>query len=195
MTLPLFEETYSVSRLCEEVRSFLAEAFSSVWVVGEVQRLREGRPGHLYFELVEKDDADHVAGKLDAVLWRGDRWRVERALRGPRIEQRRVRLDVREHGLRADQRDRGRRGEEGEGRGEHVVAGLDPQRQETQPEGVRAGADGHAVRDAVVQRCFERGLLVLGCGENTVRFLPALNVERGHIDAAMEVVDGVLAGS
>jgi exodeoxyribonuclease VII large subunit len=82
MTLPLFEETYSVSRLCEEVRSFLAEAFSSVWVVGEVQRLREGRPGHLYFELVEKDDADHVSGKLDAVLWRGDRWRVERALGG-----------------------------------------------------------------------------------------------------------------
>ena len=82
MTLPLFEETYSVSRLCEEVRSFLAEAFSSVWVVGEVQRLREGRPGHLYFELVEKDDADHVAGKLDAVLWRGDRRRVERALGG-----------------------------------------------------------------------------------------------------------------
>lgn len=80
MTLPLFEETYTVSRLCEEVKSFLAEAFSSVWVVGEVQRVKEHSRGHLFFELVEKDDADHVSGKLEAVLWRGDRWRVERAL-------------------------------------------------------------------------------------------------------------------
>lgn len=82
LTLPLFEETYSVSRLCEEVKSFLAEAFRSVWVVGEVQRVKEHSRGHLFFELVEKDDADHVAGKLEAVLWRGDRWRVERALGG-----------------------------------------------------------------------------------------------------------------
>jgi exodeoxyribonuclease VII large subunit len=82
LTLPLFDETYTVSRLCEEVKSFLAEAFASVWVAGEVQRLRESKRGHLYFELIEKDDADHVSGKLEAVLWRGDRWRVERALGG-----------------------------------------------------------------------------------------------------------------
>lgn len=80
MNLPLFEETYSVSQLCDELRSFLNEAFASVWVVGEVQRLRPHRSGHLYFELVEKDEGEGVRGKLDAVLWRGDRQRVERVL-------------------------------------------------------------------------------------------------------------------
>ena len=36
MTLPLFEETYSVSRLADEVRALLREAYDGVWVAGEV---------------------------------------------------------------------------------------------------------------------------------------------------------------
>lgn len=44
-----------------------------------------------------------------------------------------------------------------------------------------------ALRNGVVQECFKRGLLVLGCGENSIRFIPSLNVERGHIDAALKI--------
>ncbi|MGD2114514.1 MAG: exodeoxyribonuclease VII large subunit [Acidobacteriota bacterium] len=84
--LPLFDgldgadPTYSVSDLCEEIKGFLGTAFSSVWVVGEVQRVRQSRRGHLYFELVEKGAADDILGKIDCVLWRSDHQRVQRLL-------------------------------------------------------------------------------------------------------------------
>ncbi len=77
---PLFEETYSVARLCEEVRALLNRAYFSVWVAGEVQRLKRHRSGHLYFELIEKGEGDKIVGRLDAVVWRKDRERVERML-------------------------------------------------------------------------------------------------------------------
>jgi 4-aminobutyrate aminotransferase len=32
------------------------------------------------------------------------------------------------------------------------------------------------------------GLLLLGCGEGGIRFLPSLTVERGHIEAALDVL-------
>ncbi|HTF57455.1 MAG TPA: aminotransferase class III-fold pyridoxal phosphate-dependent enzyme [Planctomycetota bacterium] len=53
-------------------------------------------------------------------------------------------------------------------------------------------APDHDRRDAVVRACFERGLLLLGCGETAIRFLPALIVEKGHIDAACDILDAVL---
>jgi len=56
-----------------------------------------------------------------------------------------------------------------------------------QPDGAR--------RDKVVNECFNRGLLLLGCGETAIRFLPALNVEKGHIDAACEILDAVLGAA
>ncbi len=80
MSLPLFAPTRTVSELCAEIRTLLDAAFPSVWVAGEVQRLRASQRGHLYFELVEKDAGDGVCGKLDAVLWRRDHERVRRAL-------------------------------------------------------------------------------------------------------------------
>jgi exodeoxyribonuclease VII large subunit len=80
VTLPFVEETYRVSQLCDEIRDFLGGAFSSVWVAGEVERLRESGRGHLYFELVEKGERDDIRGKLDAVLWRTDHDRVRRLL-------------------------------------------------------------------------------------------------------------------
>jgi len=82
VTLPFSEPTWSVAELCGEIRTVLSEAFSSVWVAGEVQRVHESRRGHLYFELVEKGDADEIVGKLDAVLWRSDHQRVRRILAG-----------------------------------------------------------------------------------------------------------------
>ena len=80
MSLPLFEPTYSVAQLCGEVRDFLGEAFSSVWVVGEAQRVRPSQRGHLYFELVEKGERDEIVGKLEGVIWKNDLLRVRRLL-------------------------------------------------------------------------------------------------------------------
>lgn len=81
MTLPLFEPTYSVSQLCGEIREFLGEAFNGFWVAGEAQRVRLSARGHLYFELVEKGDADEITGKLEAVVWKTDLARVRKVLR------------------------------------------------------------------------------------------------------------------
>jgi len=80
LNLPLLEPTYSVSQLCGEVRDFLGEAFSAVWVVGEAQRVRPSQRGHLYFELVEKGERDEIVGKLEGVIWKGDLLRVRRIL-------------------------------------------------------------------------------------------------------------------
>ncbi len=73
--------TYSVSELGEEIRDLLSEAYSSVWVVGEIHRARASARGHFYFELVEKGAGDAIVGKADAVLWRTDHMRVARTLR------------------------------------------------------------------------------------------------------------------
>lgn len=77
---PLFEETYSVARLCEEVRDLVNQAYFSLWVAGEVQRVKRHRSGHLYFEIVEKGEGDRILGRLEAVIWRKDLQRVERVL-------------------------------------------------------------------------------------------------------------------
>jgi exodeoxyribonuclease VII large subunit len=80
LSLPFAEPTYSVAQLCGEVRDFLGEAFSSVWVAGEAQRVRPSQRGHLYLELVEKGERDEIVGKLEAVIWKGDLLRVNRIL-------------------------------------------------------------------------------------------------------------------
>ncbi len=48
-------------------------------------------------------------------------------------------------------------------------------------------------RKKVVQRAFEQGLLILGCGENSVRLMPPLIVEREHADFALEVLARCIA--
>ncbi len=44
-------------------------------------------------------------------------------------------------------------------------------------------------RKAVIARAFEQGLLLLGCGESTVRLMPPLIVEREEADFALNVLD------
>lgn len=73
-------DTYTVSQLGDELRDILAGAFYSIWVVGEVQRLRM-RGGHAYFELVEKGEDDRIVGRLDIALFRRDLSRARGVLR------------------------------------------------------------------------------------------------------------------
>ena len=44
-------------------------------------------------------------------------------------------------------------------------------------------------RDAVCQECFAQGLVLLGCGESTIRFCPALVVTPEQVDTAMAILD------
>lgn len=47
-------------------------------------------------------------------------------------------------------------------------------------------------RDAVVQAAFRRGLLILGCGPNSVRLLPPLVVNKEQADSAVELLEEAL---
>ncbi len=80
LTLPFQQETYSVSELCEEVRELLRQAYSDVWVAGEVNRVKTHRSGHFYFELIEKGDDDRIVGKLEAVAWRNEYRQIRQLL-------------------------------------------------------------------------------------------------------------------
>jgi len=51
------------------------------------------------------------------------------------------------------------------------------------------------VRDRVVDLAFERGLLVLGAGENTLRLCPPLVVTRDQCDFAIETLEACLAAA
>jgi 4-aminobutyrate aminotransferase len=48
-------------------------------------------------------------------------------------------------------------------------------------------------RKKIIHRAFEQGILVLGCGENTMRFMPPLVVERDQTDFALNVLEECVA--
>jgi 4-aminobutyrate aminotransferase len=47
-------------------------------------------------------------------------------------------------------------------------------------------------RSKVIQACFEKGLLILGCGENVVRFIPPLIITQRDADTALTIFEEVL---
>jgi 4-aminobutyrate aminotransferase len=48
------------------------------------------------------------------------------------------------------------------------------------------------LRDAIVNHAFERGLLLLGCGESAVRFCPPLCISSDQVATALSVLDGLV---
>ncbi len=49
------------------------------------------------------------------------------------------------------------------------------------------------LRDRIVDLAFERGLLILGCGENTIRLAPPLIVHEGEADVALDILEDCIA--
>lgn len=49
------------------------------------------------------------------------------------------------------------------------------------------------LRGKLVARCFEKGLLLLGCGESAVRFCPPLVVTREQADVGLAIFEGALS--
>jgi len=50
-------------------------------------------------------------------------------------------------------------------------------------------------RDRVMQKCFEKGLLLLSCGESTLRFCPPLIVTTEETKTAVDIFDAAVSGS
>ena len=49
-----------------------------------------------------------------------------------------------------------------------------------------------AMRPRIIKHAFEKGLLVLGCGENSIRFSPSLNVKAGEVDTCLSIFEEAL---
>jgi 4-aminobutyrate aminotransferase len=47
-------------------------------------------------------------------------------------------------------------------------------------------------RDKIIQACFEKGLLILGCGENVIRLIPPLIITQREADTALTILEEVL---
>ncbi len=48
-----------------------------------------------------------------------------------------------------------------------------------------------ALRDRILHAAFAKGLIILGCGPNSIRFAPPLLVTKAHIDMVCEVLESV----
>ncbi len=51
------------------------------------------------------------------------------------------------------------------------------------------------LRDRVEIACFERGLIILGAGPNTIRWSPPLILTREHVDVALDIFDEALTAA
>ena len=49
-----------------------------------------------------------------------------------------------------------------------------------------------ALCEAVLTRAYHQGLLLLSCGQSTVRFIPPLMINRTHVDEAMGMLEAAL---
>jgi L-lysine 6-transaminase len=49
------------------------------------------------------------------------------------------------------------------------------------------------IRDNFIKRGFENNIMYLGCGERSVRFRPALIIEKSHIDTGLEMLEKLSA--
>jgi 4-aminobutyrate aminotransferase len=75
----------------------------------------------------------------------------------------------------------------GDVRGLGLMVGAELVRPET------AGSPPHAeAQKAVIQNCFHRGLLLLGCGESTIRFCPPLVVDEQQVRTAVQIFSEAL---
>ena len=48
------------------------------------------------------------------------------------------------------------------------------------------------MRKKVIESGYEKGLLLLGCGQNTIRFSPALTVSAEEVDVCLTLFEQVL---
>jgi 4-aminobutyrate aminotransferase len=74
----------------------------------------------------------------------------------------------------------------GDVRGKGLMIGIEiVKNPETKEKGIEE-------RSKIIQACFEKGLLILGCGENAIRLIPPLIITQGEADIALTILEEVL---
>lgn len=48
------------------------------------------------------------------------------------------------------------------------------------------------LRERILESAFKRGLLIMGCGESTIRFAPALNIPRNLVDKSLQIIEDAI---
>jgi 4-aminobutyrate aminotransferase len=71
----------------------------------------------------------------------------------------------------------------GEVRGRGLMIGIEI------VENKQTRAAAGLLREKIVDLAFERGLLLLGCGENTIRLCPPLVVTQAEMDVALDLLE------
>ena len=56
-------------------------------------------------------------------------------------------------------------------------------------EGDGAMRPAHEYRERVIEEAYARGLLLLGCGESTIRIAPALSIEESLLDEGLRIIE------
>jgi len=56
-------------------------------------------------------------------------------------------------------------------------------------DGDGAKQPAHDLRERLIEEAFERGLLLLGCGESSVRLAPALSIDEGLLDEGLRIME------
>jgi 4-aminobutyrate aminotransferase len=51
------------------------------------------------------------------------------------------------------------------------------------------------LRDRIEMECYKRGLIILGCGSNSIRWSPPLILTKENVDVALQIFDEVIAAS
>jgi 4-aminobutyrate aminotransferase len=51
------------------------------------------------------------------------------------------------------------------------------------------------LRDRIEMACFERGLIILGCGTSTIRWSPPLIFTKENADVALEIFEAAINAS
>jgi len=49
-----------------------------------------------------------------------------------------------------------------------------------------------SLRNHILNRCFEHGVIIIGCGESSIRFRPALTITKEEIDEGLHVLERVI---
>jgi 4-aminobutyrate aminotransferase len=75
----------------------------------------------------------------------------------------------------------------GDVRGRGLMIGIEIVKDQTTDQTTRAAAG--SMRDRIVELAFERGLLILGCGETTIRLCPPLIVKQEEAEVALDILE------
>ena len=51
------------------------------------------------------------------------------------------------------------------------------------------------LRDRIEMECFNRGLIILGCGNSTIRWSPPLILTKENADVALEIFDQAITAA